>query len=163
MNPIELPCEMLTWYIFHELWYCCWLFSSNYEDPYIGSIYFRKRTITRYIVCWLGYIGHVVMLTVLVRNVNNITSWWKIYINLKYIIFDEGVVWEIKILSWKGRNTCDSNKFRTGWPYFSKFIVVFIKFCIWTIFRFIGMRVPTFHCSYNVSVTHEWSLLCPVI
>ena len=47
------------------------------------------------IVCWLGDIVHVVMLVVLSNYTNRSTSWWKRDSNFKYIIFDEGLVWEI--------------------------------------------------------------------
>ena len=48
--------------------------------------------VPRDIVCLLGDIGHDVMLTVLENEVNSSTSWWKSYSNLKYVIFDKGVV-----------------------------------------------------------------------
>ena len=35
------------------------------------------------------------ILPVFGNNDNMSTSWWKIYINFKYIIFDEGVIREI--------------------------------------------------------------------
>ena len=46
----------------------------------------------RDIFCLLGDIGRVLKLAILGNNVNRIISWWKIYSNFKYIIFDEGLV-----------------------------------------------------------------------
>ena len=163
VNPISFFCELLTWYMFYDLLDCCWLFYSNSEDPYIGSISRRQIIFPKGIVCWLVDIVHVLMITVLGNDTNRSTSWWKSYSNFKYIIFDEGVIWEINFQCWKGGNICASNKSRTGWPYFSKFMVMFIKFCIWTIFNFIGMQVPLFNCRSTVGVIHEWYFLCPII
>ena len=95
-SPISSPYKTLTLDIFHELCYCCWLFYSNSEDTYIGSIYCRKNEVSLTIVCWMGYIVHVVMLKVFGNDANTSTSRWKINSNFKYIIFGEGLVWEIK-------------------------------------------------------------------
>ena len=95
LNPIEFHCEILTWYIFHELWYWCWLFSSNDEDPYIGYVSSREIVVTWFIVGWLGDIVYVVMLKVLGNYSNMSFSWWRHYSNFKNIMFDKGVVWEI--------------------------------------------------------------------
>ena len=86
---------MLTCYRLHDLLKCRRFFSSNYDYPYIGSIYLSQIMVTRGIVCFLGDIGHVVMLILLVKDANRSPYWWKSYSNFKYTIFDEGVIWEI--------------------------------------------------------------------
>ena len=95
LNPIEFHCELLTWYILHELWYWCWLFSSNDEDPYIGYVSSREIVVPWCIVGWLGDIVYVVMLKVLVKYSNGVSSWWIRYSSFKYIMFDKGAVLEI--------------------------------------------------------------------
>ena len=63
----------------------------------------------------------------------------------------------------KGGNIFAKHKFRSWWPIFAKFIVGFIKFCRWTVFESLFVRVPQFHCGSTVCVTHEVSWLCYVI
>ena len=154
---------MLTWDSFHDLCYYCWLLTYNSEDPYIGSIYHRESAVPWSIFCLMVYIGHVVMLTVLGNNTTRITSRWKSYSNFKYIIFDEGEFWEINFQCLKGKSFCVINWLRTGWKYFSKVIVVFVKIFRWTIFEFLGMQVPPFNWRSAVIITYTLSFLCPLI
>ena len=44
-NSIAFPCEMLTLYRFHELCYCFWFFSSNYQDTYIRFFSIKEITV----------------------------------------------------------------------------------------------------------------------
>ena len=74
-------------------------------------------------------IWHVVMFTVLCYNTNGSAFWWKIDIDFKYIIFDKGMILEFNFWYCNGGNICANHKFRTWWPSFAKFIVIFIKFC----------------------------------
>ena len=54
-----------------------------------------QSTVPVDIVCWPGDIGHIVILTLMCNGANSITYWWERYSHFKYIIFDEGVIWEI--------------------------------------------------------------------
>ena len=92
---LNSPFELLNLYSLQNLLNCCWLFSTNAKDTYIGPVYCRKITVPRDIVYWLGDILHVVMFTLLYNNTERSSSWWKINSDFKYIIFDEGMVWEI--------------------------------------------------------------------
>ena len=56
-----ISCDLSTWYGLRALCYCCWLFSHNIEDPYIGSIYYRVFVVTCNIIYWLWDIGYVVI------------------------------------------------------------------------------------------------------
>ena len=58
---------------------------------------------------WLGVIGHVVMLAVLGDDANRSNFWCKSCSHFKYIVFDEGVLWEIFFWCWKGINICASH------------------------------------------------------
>ena len=95
--PIVFYCDFFNWYIFQDLLNCCWFFSSNAKYTYIGHVSCGKSTVTGDIVCWLGYIWHVVMFAVLGNDTNGSTSWWEINSDFKYIIFDKGVIWEINL------------------------------------------------------------------
>ena len=114
------------------------------------------------IIFWIGDIWHVVMFKVLCYNANISTPWWEIDIDLKYMIFYEGMFWEVNFYCWKGGSIFAKNEFRTWGPSFTKFIVMFIKFFRWTIFEFLRVWVPPFHCSYYVCITNELSFLCSV-
>ena len=159
MNTIVFSCELLTWLRFHDLLNCCWLLYYNSGYPWIGSVYFREIKVPRDIICWLEDILHVVMLTVLVNDTNSSTSWCKSYNNFKYIIFCEGMIWDIYFNVGRVENMCQS--------WFQKQVNIlfqmFIKFSRWTIFDFLSIPVTPFHCSSSFGIIHELSFFVPVI
>ena len=50
-------------------------------------------------------------------------------------------------------------KLEPGNHKFTKFIVMMIKFYIWIVLEFLITWIPSFHCCYDVDITHEISFL----
>ena len=111
-------------------------------------IKFFRWTIFHFLVVWVP----------LFHCISDIGVNFTVTLNISYLM--EGWSEISFFLCCMGGNICAGHKIRAGWPSFSKFIVMFIKFFWLTIFEFLSVCVPPFHCSYAVGVTHERSFLC---
>ena len=96
MTLIIMDLNVICWLDMYDM--ACGM-GVGYSLPMIRThtiVYLSQRKAVPWdIICWLGDIGHVVIIRVLVKYANRSISWCKSYSDLKYIIFGEGMVWEI--------------------------------------------------------------------
>ena len=95
LNLITFTREILTGYSFHYLLHCGWFFSPNANNPNIGSFYHREVSIAWDTVSWYSYISHVMIFTTMINDVNQSSHCYKCDFCFKYVLFNEGLVWDI--------------------------------------------------------------------